>query len=504
MAGLLPQEHSVTVPSPSADTPVPKWRLALGLGAAGLSGLLLALSLPPFGLHALAWVALVPWLAVMPRLSPRATWLLGTCLGLVFYRVSLGWLFGIHPVLGGAMIVSLAALLGLAFRATALTAKWLGPAAMFWSIPLFMTGEEVLRSEGLSQFRFAYAAVGYTQAANPWVAQIASLGGVYGLTLLVVASNAAVAFAFQRRTARSCLPAAGVAAVIVALGALSQPTARVGGRDVVVACVQTESEDDREILDLTNRAADSNPPPEIIVLPEHTLVGDADRPHPVVKKLSEIARTHRAYLCVGVHVRASADQPCDYDNVALVIGPGGEIVGKQAKSVPIPFFHDGNPARSQRVFETPQGMLGAAVCFDADFTDISRRVVAMGAELVLVPVMNPERWPAAQRQQQAEMARLRSIESRRCAVRAASSGISQVIDAEGRIVAQRVQAEGPGVLLAKAYFNGQSTLFCRGGHYVATVIGWLFLAGVVVLTVAPWVRRAESRGGLIAAGCAAS
>ena len=61
------------------------------LAAAG-SGGLLALGFEPYAFAPLAWVALVPWLMVLPRLTPGRVWLYGTLLGLIYLRVGLDWL----------------------------------------------------------------------------------------------------------------------------------------------------------------------------------------------------------------------------------------------------------------------------------------------------------------------------------------------------------------------------------------------------------------------------
>ena len=125
----------------------------------------------------------------------------------------------------------------------------------------------------------------------------------------------------------------------------------------------------------------------------------------------------------------------------------------------------------------------------------------MGAELLLGPVMDVEEWPAQERWHHADMAPFRSIELRRCAVRAASSGISQIIDAQGRISRQRTQEEGPGIICGPAHFSSERTIFVRGGYLFANAVGLAYLAAIVGLTLADWwkkvarVRRSASHLG---------
>ncbi len=63
---------------------------------AGLSGGLMAACYWPLEWHWAAWVALVPWLLILPRLSASQAWLYGAVVGLVFYRIGLGWLFEVR------------------------------------------------------------------------------------------------------------------------------------------------------------------------------------------------------------------------------------------------------------------------------------------------------------------------------------------------------------------------------------------------------------------------
>ena len=303
----------------------------------------------------------------------------------------------------------------------------------------------------------------------------------------------ALAHALIHRRRRDWLPAVAVAVVVVVLGLVSQPSDKTATEEVSVACVQAETFNHHDYVQLTTQAVEHPSKPKFVVLPEHTILDYADENHHLVKSLAGLARDHGVYICVGVHTRAPEDAECDYDNVALLIGPSGSIIGRQAKAVPLPFFVDGNPAESQEVIDTDVGPVGMYICYDGNFTDITRRLVKLGAGLLLVPVMNPEGWPAQQRWQQANIARFRSIESRRWSVRAASSGVSQIVDSDGRIRQQRSRDEGPGILYGTVHVNDERTAFSQGGHLFALVVGVVYLIVVAWLTVVDWRRRFSAR-----------
>lgn len=450
------------------------------------SGGLMAACFRPLNLHFLAWIALVPWLIALPRLSPAATWLFGIALGLVFYRIGLDWLIKIAGPIAGATIIILGVWMGFAFRVARLLMERFGPASMLWAGPLSFVGAEVIRCEGLPRLRFPFLAFGYSQSQNLWIAQIAAIGGVYFLSLLLVVVNTAIAYGLLQRRRRAWMPAVVTVAGVIVLGIMSQPPSFAPQDTVTVACVQGEELRYREYLELAARAASAQPTPAFIVLPEHTIMEAATEDHRMVSGLAELAREHDLYVCVGAHIAPQATD-CHYDNVAMLIGHAG-IVGTQAKAVPLPFFDDGNPARSQAAFDTAHGRIGMYVCYDGLFTDHPRRLADLGATLILVPVMDPARWPAQEQWQHADMAPIRSIELRRSTVRAASSGITQIIDPVGRIIAQRTRQEGPGVIAASVPLCNRRTFFMWGGHLFGVAVGWTFLLTFIMLTLCQWVR----------------
>ena len=464
-----------------------------GVLAALLSGALMAACYWPLSWHFLAWVALVPWLIVLPHVSAERAWSYGALVGLVFYGIGLAWMCQLAGPVGIAVVAGLSVWMGLAFRVAKLLMDRFGDRAMVWVVPLAFVGQEVLRSEGLPQWRFAYLGWGYSQSHNLWIAQIASIGGVYCVSFLLVTFSAALAYALLHQRRRSFVVPAVIAGVIVLLGWVTQPSSDSPGREVGVACVQAETIEYEEYLTLTAQAVNCPEKPVFVVLPEHSIYDNANERHPMVKGLADLAREHGAYVCVGAHVRAPRGAACDYDNVGLLIGPDGRIVARQAKAVPVPFFQDGNPARSQDTVATPWGRIGTYICYDATFTDIPRRLVDLGAELLLAPLMDPEPWPVQQRWQHADMAPFRSIELRRWAVRAASSGVSQVVGSDGRVHEQRTREEGPGVICAGAYFDDERTLFVQGGHLFATGVATAYLIIVLWLTVVDWTAKLRRR-----------
>ena len=462
--------------------------------AAFVSGGLMAGCYYPFNVHWLAWFALVPWLMVAPRLDSGKVWLYGMLLGLVFYRLGFSWLCDISGPLGVFVILGLAIWMGLAFRVASLVSGRFSLAVFYWLVPLTFTAQEILRCEGLGRFRLAYLAYGYSQSHNLWVSQIASVGGVYLVTLVLLAVNASLAYVIVHQNRRGLMTLGAVIASVLCCAGFSQPQVYTDNTVVPVACVQAEEVPEDEFVKMTEKALDAKPVPAIVVLPEHTIYEIVDENDPQIEAFTELAWKNNIYICVGAHTRAVSGSSCPFDNSGILIDPLGKIEAIQPKAVPVPLFaEEGNPARSQDVTDTIYGKIGICICYDATFTDIPRKLANNGAELVLVPVMDPKRWPEKQCRLHADMSPFRSIELRRCFVRAASSGVSQIVWPDGSVKFSRTRDQGNGILAGNVIFNDAKTVFVRGGYYGSTILSWLYLLLIVVLTVADWGSCIRSR-----------
>ncbi len=471
----------------------------LALLAAATSGLLMAACYWPLNLHWLAWFAMTPLLLVLPRLSGRQAFWAGGVMGLAFYRITLDWLYGLHgwPALMG--MAGFAALMGLGILLARILMKRFSTAAMLWAVPLCFVGQEVIRCEGLPLFRFSWGAWGYSQSHESAVAQLASICGIYSLTLLLAAASAAIAFALLRRSRFAMGYLLSLAAVLVVATWLVQPGERAAGETISVACVQDEPDDVASYVRLARQAAQGPTAPMLIVLPEHVItdLSIRDEANSLARQLGRVAGENRCYLAVGAHLplgpqAASGHSASTFDNVALMFSPDGNAIFHQAKSVPVPFYDDGLPAPTQSSCPTSLGQVGLYVCYDETFTDVMRRLAATGAQIMIGTIYNKADWPVQQRWQQANMAPFRAIELRRCFVRAASSGVSQIIDATGRVLACRSQEDGSGLVLGRVHLSTEWTPFASAGYLFTPAIGVAFmmvLSGATFAHVRGLLRR---------------
>lgn len=146
-----------------------------------------------------------------------------------------------------------------------------------------------------------------------------------------------------------------------------------------------------QLVPLIGRAAEEGA--DLIVLPElltcKGVTGDYASvaepvPGPTTRFFGEWARQHDCYLVVGMPERAGH---LVY-NVAVLIGPEGEVVGRYRKvTLPREEIARGiSPGNEYPVFETRFGKVGMMICYDVFFPEVARELAMNGAELIALPI----------------------------------------------------------------------------------------------------------------------
>jgi apolipoprotein N-acyltransferase len=238
--------------------------------------------------------------------------------------------------------------------------------------------------------------------------------------------------------------------------------------------VQLEFPDDAEVLTALNRLNQTHNNAEVFVLSEYTFKKS------VPENILAWCRDHRKFLVVGGEDPASDD----FFNTAFVIGPEGNIVFKQAKSVPIQFFKDGLPAREQRLWASPWGKIGMAVCYDLSYRRVIDRLVAQGCQALIIPTMDVVDWGKRQHRLHARVAPMRAAEFGLPIFRLCSSGISQAI-------------EGGGCVTATAPFPGEaaslSATLALGKSGRVPLDHWLgpLAVGITVLLIVVFIVKSR-------------
>lgn len=516
----------------------PRRRLILRVGGRSLSlrGPLLAalsaagliLAFPLYGLRLLAFIALVPLLVGVRDLSPLRALALGLFAGVLFYTVNLSWLmvamveFGRLPRgVGVILLLLLAGYVALFLGIFCALYAWLRPASPWLELllpPALWTGLEVLRAHALTGFPWAFLA--YTQAQELGLIRVATWAGMYGVSFLIVLANAAIALLLTRRTE-------GLARVRVAAGALALGAAMVGlgawgsrpaddGRELRVALIQGNipqglkwSPEWRQATAeiyrrLTLDVAETRP--DLIVWPETALPFFLGPDLAAREWVARLATEADSSLLIG-SLDVEQASPPHYLNSAFLVSPGGEITQKYDKIHLVPFGEyvplkrllffaqkltqgavgDFSPGTGRTVFALPGARFGVTISYEVYFPHEVRRFFLNGADF-LVNITN-DAWygrTAAARQHMA-MAVFRSVENGAYLVRAANTGISGVVDPQGRVTHEIGEIFTRGTLGATIRVARRETLYTRYGD----VFAWGTVAFVLCL-ISLRIRRAGS------------
>ncbi len=107
-------------------------------------------------------------------------------------------------------------------------------------------------------------------------------------------------------------------------------------------------------------------------------------PGPSTDYFGKLARQHDLYLVAGLLER---DQHLVY-NVAVLIGPDGQVAGKYRKVCLPRGESEGGiaPGNDFPVFDTRFGKVGMMVCYDGFFPEPARELTKRGAEIIAWPV----------------------------------------------------------------------------------------------------------------------
>ncbi|MFG2385959.1 apolipoprotein N-acyltransferase [Streptomyces avermitilis] len=427
--------------------------------AAVLAGALPMLAFPAPSWWWFAYVALVPWI-LLARSAPtgrRAAydgWLGG-----------LGFILAVHHWLLPSLhvfTVLIAALLG------ALWAPW------GWLVRRFLAGVpspgrvaaallvlpsgwllvELVRSwQGLGG---PWGLLGSSQWQVEPALRLASVGGVWLLSFLVVTVNIAVAVLVSVRASR--MPAlAGLVATAAATSAAwawsPRPDHDGGMRIAIVqpGVIDGTASGDRRFdreEQLTRELAGQNV--DLVVWGESSVGFDlADRPD-LARRLAGLSERVGADILVNVDARRS-DRPGIYKSSVLV-GPHGPTGDRYDKMRLVP-FGEYIPARSllgwatsvgkaagedrrrgseQVVMNAGHGLrIGPMVCFETAFPDMSRHLAEDGAEVLLAQSSTSTFQQSWAPEQHASLAPLRAAETGRPMVHATLTGVSAVYGPSG-------------------------------------------------------------------------
>jgi apolipoprotein N-acyltransferase len=529
-------------PPPVARDPSTRRALpALPAAALALaSGALLVPAFPPMALWWLAPIA-VALLAVALRgqRARRGAWL-GLLHGLVFFTWLLHWT-GIYvgpvPWLALAFAEScyVAGFGALLAATSSVTDRWR------WTWPLLVgagwVSQEALR--GRWPFGgFPWGRIAFAEANGPLV-HLATLGGAPLVTFAVgVLGALLVLMATSRRRALVAWVAAAAAVFMVALlvplisPIVTPPGSGEAPRRVNVAVIQGNvprlgldfNAQRRAVLDnhvqatlalATRVKAGTATRPDIVIWPENSSDIDPLENADAGAEIDAAAAAINAPILVGAVLLGPGD---DRTNAGLVWAPGRGVVDKYAKRHPVPFgeyiplrslvrkvssqvdlvAHDFAPGHRVGLVTMPltgggDVPVGDVICFEVAYDGLVDDTVQAGAQILAVQTNNATFGLTGESSQQVAMAQLRAVEHDRWAIVASTSGISAVINPDGRVV-QHAGLFSKATLLQSVTLNRTRTPAARLGRMPEYLFCVVSAAGLVVALALS--RRRTTTAGL--------
>jgi apolipoprotein N-acyltransferase len=431
----------------------PGWRLA----AAAACGVAAAFGQAPWSLWPVAFLGYAGGIALVAGAARPA--LVAWVMGAAHFAVALHWI--VEPFLVDAPRHAWMAPFALALMA--------GGLALFWGAAGWVAGRLVPRALAFAlALAGAEAARGVVLTGFPWALpghiwighapmQLAALGGANLLTLATL-FLAALAPAIGLRGA--ALSAAGLAAAWVAgawLGAAPLPP----GGGAVVRVVQPNAVQHLKwdpvwadlFLERQLAATRAEPRPDLIVWPETAVEFLLNRPGDGLDRIAAAA----AGVPVAFGVQRTEGWRA-YNSLALM-GTNGRVVAVYDKHQRVPFgeyvpggdllfrlFGIGAFAAQEgqgysagpgpRLLPIPGvGLAQPLICYEAVFPRLIRRAGAGRPDLILHVTNDAWFGEVSGPYQHLALARLRAVEFGLPVVRSANTGVSAVIDAQGRIVA---------------------------------------------------------------------
>lgn len=497
-------------------------------GAGAVCGVLVALSIPPFGWWPLAWVGLAGLVLAIAGEGWRARLAVGTGFGLANYFIGLLWVqeFSVYGYVGVVLISTVYAALAVV---AVPTGRWrwmaIGAPAAFvlsdWARDRFPVGGLPL------------AGVALGQASGPF-APVARLGGSLAVTGETVLAGVALAAAvhtgmqwYGRKEPRSRLalpPAVGVvaaAAAVVALpvaGLLSPAGAGGHLAPLRIGLVQGGGPrgtraiytDPQVVFDRHLQAsADLSGPLDLIVWPEGILQSHFNYAQSEdAAELSELAQSHDATLVAGVEQDVNATQ---YLNEVVAWSPSGAIVGTYVKNHLVPFGeyvpyraffqkffnladvpYDGIPGHGPGFLRTPAAPLAVMISFEVFFDERARGGVRAGGQVLVVPTNTASYRSTQVPTQEVAADKLRTWETGRWLAQVTPTGYSTVVSPTGKVERKSHLDAQQVIEYAVPRETGLTVYDHIGDATVAAVV----LAGLATMwSMAAWDRRRRRTAG---------
>ncbi len=485
--------------------------------ASFFAGAITVLAFAPFDLFFIPYFSLAflfyQWRDALPGQAAKSGYLFG--LGLMGFGV-----FWLHVSIAkfGGVIFPMAVLLALVFAAVIAcyyaAAGWLsawlvrrfrlaGNIQLLVIFPAIFVLSEILRAYFLGGF--PWLAAGYSQLDTPLLG-LAPLMGVFAvswLTAVLAAMLLLLVFASVRQRLAALVVAALLVTLVYLLGQI--PWSHPIGDRLTVRIVQGNIPQElkwqpanlKSTIDLYTSLSFSRPA-DLVVWPETAIPAFAHAVEDtILQPLQERLSVNGSQLVVGIPIRAEdhgyfnsmlalGQQRDQYDKRHLV--PFGEFAPLDFLlrplvdyfRIPMSDFREGEAEKP--LLRVGEHQVGVSICYEDAFGDESAQALPEAAYLINV---SNDAWfgDSLAPYQHLQIARMRAVETGRYMIRATNTGISALIDPQGKVLEQTGQAETAVIHSEFQPMTGM-TLYAWVKDWLITLLMLMGVAAAVIYSVA--------------------
>lgn len=492
-----------------------------------ISGVLLFLSFPKFGIGLVAWIALIPLFHAIKERNVSESLMPGFITGLCYYVGVIYWVvyaivkYGNLPIFTGILaMLLLSAYLGIYVVVFCSGVAYLNQKniPLVISAPILWTSLEYVKSSILTGFPWANLA--HSQYSNLHIIQFADITGIYGITFFIVFINAVIyEVLFNNANKKKIIFSLSIAALVI-LMVYSYGAYRINhinklmnhAKSIGVNLIQgnidqgvkwneeykKETIETYRTLSLEKTMRGNG----LIIWPETAVPLYFQDINDYHRQIIGIAKSSNNWLLIGSPGYAKESNVYAVSNSAFLISPDGEIKGQYNKVHLVPFgeyvplrkylpfidkivvgigdFRAGNGYYPLIMDQTRMGVL---ICYEGIFPEAGRKYKEAGAGF-LVNITN-DAWygRTSAPYQHISMVIFRSIENRLYLVRAANTGITGIIDATGKI-SSSTEIFRKASLLGRIKILNIKTIYSRYGD----IFAYFCLVSILLLLFIPKKR----------------
>ncbi len=363
----------------------------------------------------------------------------------------------------------------------------------------------------VSELSFPWVRVSLGQYKATALIQGASLFGIDGVDMLILAVNALLAICIISRSKKRAFAAIAAAGIFVAnlgFGIIRINTAQVGNPlNIMTVQGSVEQSDkwsssgDKICYDVYSSLTKENitDSTDLVIWPE-SAVPKVYKNENSLKQYKKLSKELGTPILAGVLLKNGGPHT---NNAVLVTKDGVKANYAKRQLVPFgeympyqttlsrlfPVLTDLNiieddyvSGSSTAIMEIGGGKIGNVICFESIYPKLTRQSTLDGAEL-LVEVTN-DSWLKDSPAMSQHLAHgvFRSIENGRYLVRSANSGISAVIDSRGNVL-KTLDPNVQGVISDTVYFSNEQTLYTLIGDILFPLCCAMVLVWILILYI---------------------